>query len=567
MAGVTQDLLLEYIQRKGGRVKNVDLVKHFRKHLLFDDPKKKEQARETFKETVNSIAYIRQEDGEKFLYLKDDFLKPPSSQFPETALCDVTSPKVTSTILPSTASHPSHMFSDLHVHGQINHGSIDLHPESKTTTLQPKTVSHIAAQNDVSRLHNVAADSKSLLYSQAIPVNHSTRQPMVSSSLPSSNDAFQSNSHHLLYGASPSIRSSKKTALEISRPLNVQLLSNGTAMEDSSDLQKITDDLENFGRTGTFQDTLMSLHNPSVPSVSNHPTTFPSISVPTGQTSENVSSISGSNFPTSDQMPVTLSVTTLTGTPSRGSQFSNSRSGGGGVKALIQQYTGPSPQSSESNPSIVSTTTTHKVARSASSVSNHSINSLQIRREPTPPETRVQRSHSNVGGGVVIRRSKALDARSANLDTLTRQSIRVSSSAQQSHLINRLSRTSDELGITNSREELLSEDQDRESPIDEYVIEIDPIEKEWMMALINGNMDTLRHIVMSDSVYVNRKGFINGWTALHWAAKLGHEEIVVALLISGAKTDIKSHGGMTPLHIASEAGHYNIIRLLVEDYS
>ena len=38
---VTQDMIYEYIRKKGGRVKNVDLVKHFRKHLQFEDAKKK----------------------------------------------------------------------------------------------------------------------------------------------------------------------------------------------------------------------------------------------------------------------------------------------------------------------------------------------------------------------------------------------------------------------------------------------------------------------------------------------------------------------------------------------
>lgn len=38
MTDVTKEMLLEYMRRKGGRVKNVDLVKHFRKYLLFEDP-------------------------------------------------------------------------------------------------------------------------------------------------------------------------------------------------------------------------------------------------------------------------------------------------------------------------------------------------------------------------------------------------------------------------------------------------------------------------------------------------------------------------------------------------
>ena len=45
MAGVTPEMIQDYIRRKGGRVKNVDLVKHFRKHLLFDDPVMKGERR------------------------------------------------------------------------------------------------------------------------------------------------------------------------------------------------------------------------------------------------------------------------------------------------------------------------------------------------------------------------------------------------------------------------------------------------------------------------------------------------------------------------------------------
>lgn len=49
------------------------------------------------------------------------------------------------------------------------------------------------------------------------------------------------------------------------------------------------------------------------------------------------------------------------------------------------------------------------------------------------------------------------------------------------------------------------------APIDEYVVEIDPMEKQWITALIDGDMDAIHHILMSDSNYVNRKGFLNGW--------------------------------------------------------
>lgn len=38
MAEVTREMILEYMQRKGGVVKNVDLVRHFRKFLQVDNP-------------------------------------------------------------------------------------------------------------------------------------------------------------------------------------------------------------------------------------------------------------------------------------------------------------------------------------------------------------------------------------------------------------------------------------------------------------------------------------------------------------------------------------------------
>ena len=38
MAEVTREMILDYMIRKGGVVKNVDLVRHFRKFLQLDEP-------------------------------------------------------------------------------------------------------------------------------------------------------------------------------------------------------------------------------------------------------------------------------------------------------------------------------------------------------------------------------------------------------------------------------------------------------------------------------------------------------------------------------------------------
>lgn len=37
------------------------------------------------------------------------------------------------------------------------------------------------------------------------------------------------------------------------------------------------------------------------------------------------------------------------------------------------------------------------------------------------------------------------------------------------------------------------------------------MEREWMSALIDGNIDAIHHMLMGDSSYVNKKGFLHGW--------------------------------------------------------
>uniref|UniRef100_A0A7C9ALR5 CG-1 domain-containing protein n=1 Tax=Opuntia streptacantha TaxID=393608 RepID=A0A7C9ALR5_OPUST len=63
---------------------------------------------------------------------------------------------------------------------------------------------------------------------------------------------------------------------------------------------------------------------------------------------------------------------------------------------------------------------------------------------------------------------------------------------------------------------------------------------------------------------------INGWTALHWAARFGREKMVAALIASGASavavTDPNSQDpvGRTPAHIAAAYGHKGLAGYLSE---
>lgn len=82
--------------------------------------------------------------------------------------------------------------------------------------------------------------------------------------------------------------------------------------------------------------------------------------------------------------------------------------------------------------------------------------------------------------------------------------------------------------------------QDGEDDEYEYEEEIDPLEKEWMLASAQADIDGLQRLMMTDRTLLNRKGFLHGYTALHWAAKHGRMDILSMLLIQGAAMDIKS---------------------------
>jgi hypothetical protein len=102
------------------------------------------------------------------------------------------------------------------------------------------------------------------------------------------------------------------------------------------------------------------------------------------------------------------------------------------------------------------------------------------------------------------------------------------------------------------------------APSEEYE-ELDPLEKEWMLACASGDMQTVLNIIMRDDTLINRKDFLHGYTALHWAAKLGRCDIMSALIINGAFPNIKSNGGFTALHLACQGGYDNAIAMLVRD--
>ncbi|XP_031564070.1 ankyrin repeat domain-containing protein SOWAHC-like [Actinia tenebrosa] len=92
-------------------------------------------------------------------------------------------------------------------------------------------------------------------------------------------------------------------------------------------------------------------------------------------------------------------------------------------------------------------------------------------------------------------------------------------------------------------------------------IQLEPIEKEWILTAARGNRANIMCLLEQDSSLAKKK------TALHWAAKHGREDIVAMLAAKGADVNAKSHGGYTPLHLASMHGNDKVIKILIEEFN
>ncbi|XP_059418621.1 ankyrin repeat domain-containing protein SOWAHC [Carassius carassius] len=71
----TQESVLDFLLENGGRVKNKDLVAHF-KVFLSSENTKRAILKERFKRYVDNIAYVKQENGEKVVCLKKKYRYP-----------------------------------------------------------------------------------------------------------------------------------------------------------------------------------------------------------------------------------------------------------------------------------------------------------------------------------------------------------------------------------------------------------------------------------------------------------------------------------------------------------
>ncbi|XP_005335825.2 ankyrin repeat domain-containing protein SOWAHA [Ictidomys tridecemlineatus] len=79
-AGVSQAAVLGFLQERGGKVRNSELLSRFKPLLDAGDPRGRAARRDRFKQFVNDVAVVKELDGVKFVVLRK---KPRPSEGPE----------------------------------------------------------------------------------------------------------------------------------------------------------------------------------------------------------------------------------------------------------------------------------------------------------------------------------------------------------------------------------------------------------------------------------------------------------------------------------------------------
>jgi len=117
--------------------------------------------------------------------------------------------------------------------------------------------------------------------------------------------------------------------------------------------------------------------------------------------------------------------------------------------------------------------------------------------------------------------------------------------------------------VTTSQASISSKDIEQEGDYEREPTVLLQQEKQWLLSTCKGDLVEMRKLLDEDTSLIDKKDFITGYTALHWAAKKGNRDMTQILLDMKAKVNITSNGGYTPLHLAAMSGNEEIVTLLL----
>lgn len=102
---------------------------------------------------------------------------------------------------------------------------------------------------------------------------------------------------------------------------------------------------------------------------------------------------------------------------------------------------------------------------------------------------------------------------------------------------------------------------------------LDSSEHEWMVRSASGQWGYLYGLLLKDAQLAEKRDFISGFTALHWAAKCGNADMLCKIIDlsrkngNGVDVNTRSYAGYTPLHVAAIHGQEYVLGILVNEYA
>nr|XP_027328631.2 ankyrin repeat domain-containing protein SOWAHC-like isoform X2 [Anas platyrhynchos] len=87
--------------------------------------------------------------------------------------------------------------------------------------------------------------------------------------------------------------------------------------------------------------------------------------------------------------------------------------------------------------------------------------------------------------------------------------------------------------------------EDGSSSVGASPVALDPVEKEWLQGAAGGDLPVLSHLLQQEPALATKKDFTS-FTALHWAAKHGKEDMATMLVGAGADINMRAHVSTGP---------------------
>ena len=88
---------------------------------------------------------------------------------------------------------------------------------------------------------------------------------------------------------------------------------------------------------------------------------------------------------------------------------------------------------------------------------------------------------------------------------------------------------------------------------------------EWLFcAAYDGHTAVVQHLIYMGTKPDKDDVHGSGWTALHIAAHLGHEDVVKVLLDAGANPNLTDNIGQAPISYAVKDGHRDVVKILLD---